>query len=184
MGCRMLGECIETVIDHRGLTPKKLGGEWAHNGGYRAISAKNIKDGQLVQQDSMHLVDVDMYTRWMPEEVDKGDVFITSEAPFGEVLYWDSVEKIVLSQRIFGLKVNPSVCDSRYLYYWMRGPQFQGELHGRATGTTVTGLRQPELLKCTVEVPSLDVQRSIASVLAAIDNKIKVNTQLNGYLAA
>ena len=131
----------------------------------------------------MHLVDVDMYTRWMPEEVDKGDVFITSEAPFGEVLYWDSVEKIVLSQRIFGLKVNPSVCDSRYLYYWMRGPQFQGELHGRATGTTVTGLRQPELLKCTVKVPSLDAQRSIASVLAAVDNKIKANAKLNGYLA-
>lgn len=46
MGCRPLGECIESVIDHRGLTPKKLGGDWAHSG-HRALSAKNIKMASL-----------------------------------------------------------------------------------------------------------------------------------------
>lgn len=184
MGSRLLSECVLSVIDHRGLTPKKLGGEWASSGGHRAISAKNIKNGCLVQQETMNLVDEEMYRRWMPEEVDRGDIFITSEAPFGEVLYWDSDEKPVLSQRVFGLKVNPSVCDARYLYYWMRTPQFQGELRGRSTGTTVIGLRQPELLKCEVETPSLNAQLAISSVLTTIDKKIAVNAKLNGYLAA
>lgn len=183
MGSRLLSECVLSVIDHRGLTPKKLGGKWASNGGYRAISAKNIKNGCLVQQETMNLVDEKMYRRWMPEEVDRGDIFITSEAPFGEVLYWDSDEKPVLSQRVFGLKVDPLVCNARYLYYWMRTPQFQGELRGRSTGTTVMGLRQPELLKCEVEIPSLNTQRAISSVLSTIDKKIAVNAKLNGYLA-
>lgn len=183
MGSRLLSECVLSVIDHRGLTPKKLGGKWASNGGYRAISAKNIKNGYLVQQETMNLVDEEMYRRWMPEEVDRGDIFITSEAPFGEVLYWDSDEKPVLSQRVFGLKVDPLVCNARYLYYWMRTPQFQGELRGRSTGTTVMGLRQPELLKCEVEIPSLNTQRAISSVLSTIDKKIAVNAKLNGYLA-
>lgn len=131
----------------------------------------------------MNLVDEEMYRRWMPEEVDRGDIFITSEAPFGEVLYWDSDEKPVLSQRVFGLKVDPLVCNARYLYYWMRTPQFQGELRGRSTGTTVMGLRQPELLKCEVEIPPLNTQRAISSVLSTIDKKIAVNAKLNGYLA-
>lgn len=183
MGSRLLSECVLSVIDHRGLTPKKLGGKWASNGGYRAISAKNIKNGCLVQQETMNLVDEEMYRRWMPEEVDRGDIFITSEAPFGEVLYWDSDEKPVLSQRVFGLKVDPLVCNARYLYYWMRTPQFQGELRGRSTGTTVMGLRQPELLKCEVEIPPLNTQRAISSVLSTIDKKIAVNAKLNGYLA-
>ena len=182
MGCRPLGECIESVIDHRGLTPKKLGGDWAHSG-HRALSAKNIKNGALVQEGSMNRVSDEMYYRWMTEEVERGDVFITSEAPFGEVLYWDSDEKLVLSQRIFGLKVNRDVCDSRYLYYWMRSPFFQGELRGRATGTTVTGLRQPELLKCMVHLPPRDVQAAIAHILGTIDDKIMFNNQTNGYLA-
>ena len=182
MGCRPLGECIESVIDHRGLTPKKLGGDWAHSG-HRALSAKNIKNGALVQEGSMNRVSDEMYYRWMTEEVERGDVFITSEAPFGEVLYWDSDEKLVLSQRIFGLKVNRDVCDSRYLYYWMRSPFFQGELRGRATGTTVTGLRQPELLKCMVHLPPRDVQAAIAHILGTIDDKIMFNNQTNGYLS-
>lgn len=182
MDCSSLAECVAAVIDHRGLTPKKLGGNWAEVG-YRTISAKNIKDGKLVQVDSMHLVDEAMYHRWMSEEVERGDILITSEAPFGEVLFWDSDEKPVLSQRVFGLKPNKSICDSRYLYYWMKGPLFQGELHGRATGTTVIGLRQPELLKCSVLLPSLDAQKQIGLVLGRIDDAIALNTKLNGYLA-
>lgn len=182
MGCRPLGECIESVIDHRGLTPKKLGGDWAHSG-HRALSAKNIKNGALVQEGSMNRVSDEMYYRWMTEEVERGDVFITSEAPFGEVLYWDSDEKLVLSQRIFGLKVNRDICDSRYLYYWMRSPLFQGELRGRATGTTVTGLRQPELLKCMVNLPPRDAQAAIAHILGTIDDKIALNNRINGYLS-
>ena len=184
MEYRPLAQCISSVIDHRGLTPKKLGGEWSSAIGYRAISAKNIKNGSLAHEDTMNFVDEGMYHRWMPEEVERGDIFITSEAPFGEVLYWDSEEKIVLSQRIFGLRANRSICDPKYLYYWMRSPQFQSELRGRATGTTVTGLRQPELLKCSVGVPSIGKQAAIAEVLGSIDGKIAINNQINDYLTA
>lgn len=182
MDCKPLAVCIVSVIDHRGLTPKKLGGDWAKSG-YRALSAKNIKDGKLVQTESMKLVDEELYRRWMPQEIEEGDVFITSEAPFGEVLFWNSSEKLVLSQRVFGLKPNHNICDARYLYYWMKGPLFQGELRGRATGTTVIGLRQPELLKCGVALPSMDTQKRISAVLGAIDDKIESNAKLNGYLA-
>ena len=183
MKCRVeLSKCLNNVIDHRGLTPKKLGGSWADTG-YRAISAKNIKDGKLVQQDSIRFVCESMYRKWMPEEVSKGDIILTSEAPFGEAIYWNSAEKIVLSQRVFGLKVNPEVCESRYLYYWIKSPEFQGELRSRATGTTVVGLRQPELLKCHVNLPSLERQRQISEVLAAIDEFIQINNQINDYLA-
>lgn len=181
MEYRLLGECVETVIDHRGLTPKKLQGDWSQVG-YRAISAKNIKNGMLVNEGSMKRVDSVLYKRWMTEEIERGSIFITSEAPFGEVLYWDSDEKLVLSQRVFGLKARSSICDARYLYYWMRCPYFQRELMGRSTGTTVTGLRQPELLKCAVAVPDLEVQKKMACALSIIDRKIALNNRLNDYL--
>lgn len=37
-----LGEITELVIDYRGKTPKKLGGDWCKQG-YRALSAKTSK---------------------------------------------------------------------------------------------------------------------------------------------
>ena len=144
---RELQEFISLIIDYRGKTPLKLGLKWSDSG-YRALSAKNIKTGRIVNEDSIYYGDETLYRLWMKDEVKKGDILITSEAPFGEVYFWDSDEKIILSQRLFCIRAKNIV--PKYLYYAMTSSKFQAELTSRATGTTVTGLRQPELLKCKI----------------------------------
>lgn len=175
-----LGEITELLIDYRGKTPKKLGGDWSESG-YRALSAKNIKTGHIVQPDTIRFVSEEMYHKWMKDEIQQGDIIITSEAPFGQILYWNSEEKIVLSQRLFGVRVKNEY-DSRFVYYYMTTPDFQGEMDGRATGTTVVGLRQPELMKCVVHCPALETQKKIATILSSIDEKISMNEQINDNL--
>ena len=175
-------DVIDEVIDYRGKTPKKLGGDWSEvKTDYMALSAKNIKKGRIVQPDTIRYVDQEMYNKWMKQEVERGTVLITSEAPFGELLYWDSNDKIVLSQRLFGLKIKKEF-NSRYIYYYMFSEQFQGELSGRATGSTVIGLRQPELLKCHLKIPNRKYQDIIAAMLMNIDKKIDLNNEINNNL--
>ena len=177
-----LGEITELVIDYRGKTPLKLGSDWSASG-YRALSAKNIKTGRIVQTDSIRFVDEALYKKWMKDEVRKGDILITSEAPFGQILFWNSDEKIVLSQRIFAVRIKDSY-DPKFVYYCMITNGFQSELEARATGTTVTGLRQPELLKCRLRIPDFPTQQCIASILSSLDDKIEVNSKINDNLAA
>lgn len=177
-----LSELITKVIDYRGKTPKKLGADWSTNG-IRALSAKNVKTGEIVNQESIRYVSEELYKKWMKDEVAQGDILITSEAPFGEVYWWNSPEKIVLSQRLFAIRAKHEVIDPQYLYYYMTSREFQSELRNRATGTTVVGLRQPELLKCLVRVPPLNIQQKIASMLGSIDAKIQLNKSINDYLA-
>ena len=64
----------------------------------------------------------------------------------------------------------------------MFSEQFQGELSGRATGSTVTGLRQPELLKCHLKIPNRKYQDIIAAMLMNIDKKIDLNNEINNNL--
>lgn len=175
-----VADVISTVIDYRGKTPKKLGGDWSDSG-YRALSAKNIKTGKIVQPESIRYVSADMYRCWMKEEVQKEDILITSEAPFGQIYYWNSDEKIVLSQRLFAVRVNPRFYP-KYIYFYMTSSFFQSELDGRATGTTVVGLRQPELLKCKIFAPDYQEQKRIADILWCLEQKINNNEAVNNNL--
>ena len=175
-----VADVISTVIDYRGKTPKKLGGDWSDSG-YRALSAKNIKTGKIVQPDSIRYVSEDMYRCWMKEEIQKEDILITSEAPFGQIYYWDSDEKIVLSQRLFAVRINQQFYP-KYIYFYMTSSFFQTELDGRATGTTVVGLRQPELLKCKIFAPDYQEQKRIADTLWCLEQKINNNEAINNNL--
>ena len=175
-----LGEITELVIDYRGKTPKKLGGDWCKQG-YRALSAKNIKTGRIVQAETIRYIDESLYRKWMKDEIQRGDILITSEAPFGQIFFWDSDEKIVLSQRLFCVRIKPEY-DARFIYYYMTTPEFQSELDGRATGTTVIGLRQPELMKCVIRCPEIQEQKVIAAILSSIDAKIIANEKVNDNL--
>ena len=175
-----IDDVISTVIDYRGKTPKKLGGDWSKTG-YRALSAKNIKTGKIVQSESIRYVSEEMYRNWMKEEIQKGDILITSEAPFGQIFYWNSDEKIVLSQRLFALRINANFYP-KFIYFYMTSPSFQSELDGRATGTTVVGLRQPELLKCKIYAPEYCEQKRVADILWSIEQKINANETINNNL--
>ena len=177
-----LGEIISLVIDYRGKTPKKLGGDWSLHG-TKALSAKNIKTREIVQQDTIRYIDSTMYKAWMKDEIRRGDILITSEAPFGEVYYWDSDEKIALSQRLFAIRCRKEFYPS-FIFQYMTSQMFQQELRGRATGTTVTGLRQPELLKCLISFPEYEEQVELADTLSALDARIANNKAINHHLAS
>ena len=147
-----LEKTTSLIIDHRGKTPRKLASEWVDSG-YPAISAKNIKEGKLVRKDTIRFTDSDLYQRWMADELEQGDVLLTSEAPLGEKFYLAKKAQWVLSQRLFALRANEKI-SGVYLYSWLSTAIAQADIDGRASGTTVQGIRQSELRQVKVLVPS------------------------------
>lgn len=169
----MLADALVELIDHRGKTPKKLGGDWTATG-HRVVSALNLK-GNRVDDNDHHYISAEMYARWMKVPLEAGDVLLTSEAPTGEVAYLAERREWAIGQRLFGLRGKPGVLDGRYLYYALRGGDARHELISRVTGTTVSGIRQSELVKIQLDLPPIGEQRSIAAALGALDDKIESN---------
>lgn len=170
-----LGNLIDIVIDYRGKTPKKLKGEWSEMG-IPALSAKNIKNGKIVNEKTIRFVNEDLYSKWMKKEVKKGDILMTSEAPLGETYLLKTDDKLLLSQRLFAIRVNQKKINPKYLFYYFNTDVGKRELLSRATGTTVGGIRQTALLKVVVNYPEdLNLQAKIASILSAYDDLIENN---------
>jgi len=182
-GEHRLGEVVSLIIDHRGRTPKKLGGEWSSSG-VQVLSAKNLKSGKLDFGSEQHYVDPLLYERWMPVKLAAGDVLLTSEAPLGEAYYLKSGEQFCLGQRLFALRAKPEMLASRFLYYRLISPETQQELLARASGSTVQGIRQSELRRVPLSIPPLPTQRRIAEILGRLDDKIEVNRRINRTLEA
>ena len=171
-----LNDVIVDIIDYRGKTPKKLGGDWSKSG-IIALSAMNVKEGKLVRLEKAKFVSDELYRKWMKSEVMKGDILMTSEAPLGETYFVADKKKLCLSQRLFCIRANPEVIEPRFLFYVFNSPFNRKQIDLKATGTTVLGIRQPDLRKIPIIVPPLPTQRKIASILSAYDDLIENNTR-------
>ncbi|MDO9649283.1 restriction endonuclease subunit S [Glaesserella parasuis] len=177
-----LGELLELVIDHRGKTPKKLGFDDFHSNGYPVLSAKHVKTSGLVNLDVMRFANQEMYEKWMKIPTKKGDIVLTSEAPLGELFYIDGSTQYLLGQRVFGLRTKANLINPMYLFAWLSSPEGQSALQARATGSTVQGIKQSELLNIELSIPDLIEQEKVAEILFNLNNKIQLNTQINQTL--
>jgi type I restriction enzyme S subunit len=177
-----LSKTLNKVIDYRGKTPKKLGFEWSETG-YRALSALNVKTNGLENLDSIKYASEELYKKWMKEEIQRGDILLTSEAPAGQVMVWDSDEKIVLSQRLFALRLN-SEYDNYFIKYFLQSDIGQKEINKNTTGSTVFGIsaKMFDLIK----VPKIKKERQvlIGKILKSLDAKIELNNKVNRELEA
>ena len=162
-------EASERLIDYRGKTPPKT------DSGIRLITAKVVKGGRILD-DKPEFIGADFYDQWMRRGLpQQWDVLITTEAPLGEVAILRDSERIALAQRIILLRADSKILDQKYLFYALQSDFTQGELNGRATGTTVAGIKQSELRKVKLQLPDLPTQRRIADILSAYDDLIENN---------
>ncbi|WP_425670057.1 restriction endonuclease subunit S [Vibrio owensii] len=165
------------IIDHRGKTPKKLGSDWVEEG-YPAISAKNIKSKKIVRPDTIRFIDEATYKKWMKEPLIKGDIIMTSEAPMGELYFFDGSEDFCLSQRLYGLRANSDVCSPEFLFNWLQTTKAKADMEGRASGTTALGIKQAELRKVKILTPPRELLEKYSAVAShLVDMAAKNNAQ-------
>lgn len=170
-----LGQTLSTIIDRRGLTPTKLGGEWSHDG-IIAISAKSVKNHELINLDIANRVDRELYERWMPQKLQPHDILMTSEAPLGEFYFIADFSEYCLSQRLFAMRANTEIVEPTVLYFQLTDSIGKHQIDIRKTGTTVTGIRQSELVQVPVILPPKQVQQSFARFCNPIMLSIERNS--------
>ncbi|MEZ5704942.1 MAG: restriction endonuclease subunit S [Burkholderiaceae bacterium] len=171
-----LEDWMAAIIDYRGKTPEKT------SSGIPLVTAKIVKGGRI--EDPEEFIAEDAYEQWMRRGIpEAGDVVLTTEAPLGEVAQLDG-RKVALAQRIITLRGKPGLLDNTYLKFALQSQPIQEQLHGRASGSTVTGIKQSELRKLQLTFPALAEQQRVAGILGSLDDKIAVNRRISQTLEA
>ena len=171
-----LEQCLDALIDYRGKTPEKT------EFGVPLVTAKVIKGGRI--ERPTEFIATQAYESWMRRGIPRaGDVVLTTEAPLGEVAQLGH-ERVALAQRVVTLRGKAGLLDNAYLRYLLQTEELQSQLAARATGTTVLGIKQSELRKVLVRISPIDMQRSAASLLASLDDRIAILRETNATLEA
>lgn len=172
----VLEDVIDKFIDYRGKTPTKTAF------GIPLVTAKIVKAGKILPPNEF--IAHEDYDSWMTRglpEID--DVVLTTEAPLGEVALIKD-KNVALAQRIITLRGKKELVFNPFLKYYFQNDIGQNELQSRASGTTVFGIKASVLRKMPVELPDIEEQKAIASVLSSLDDKIDLLHRQNKTLEA
>lgn len=136
---------IQSIIDFRGRTPKKLGMDWSKDG-YLALSALNVKNGYIDPKIDAHYGDEKLYQKWMAaNELKKGQVLFTTEAPMGNVAQVPDDRGYILSQRTIAFNVKANKISDDFLAVLLGSPNVFNTLSGLSSGGTAKGVSQKSL---------------------------------------
>lgn len=165
-----LSEITEFIIDTKHSTP-----EYASEG-YPCIRTPNIGRGYFILADVKY-VNEETYRNWTERAVpETGDLILAREAPVGNVACIPPNLKPCIGQRTVLIRPKTDYVDPRYLTYLLLGDDCQNRMHAMAGGATVAHLNMSDIRNFELpDLPPLQLQRKLASVLSAYDGLIENN---------
>ena len=108
------------------------------------------------------------------------NILMSSRAPIG--LLAINKTECCTNQGFKNIVVDRSICDVDFLYYYLK--YHIKEVEALGSGTTFKEVSKASLQQFEITIPSLNIQKHIASILADIDRKIALNRAINDNLEA
>lgn len=107
------------------------------------------------------------------------NILMSSRAPIG--LFAINTVDCCTNQGFKNIVLDKSISDVDYMYYYLK--YHVKEIEALGSGTTFKEVSKTSFEKYEISIPSLSIQKKIASVLSNIDHKISANREINRNLA-
>ena len=165
MRCELKDFC--TVINGRAYSQKEL----LDKGKYRVLRV-----GNFFSSDRWYFSDLEL-----PAEkyCNKGDLLFAWACSFGPRI-WDGEDRTIFHYHIWKLDIDSAVVDKKYLYYLLK---ISVESMTAGThGSVMMHITKSDMENFEFDIPTLEVQKKIAAILSALDEKIAINRAINDNL--
>ena len=148
----------------------------AYASGVKLIGVADFKD--RIYPDYSSLQEVDSKVVRSGDYLEKGDiVFVRSNGNkelVGRCMMIDSDIPVTYSGFCINLRLNDKKkFNSVYFNYLFRTRQFRKSMTGTAVGANIQNLSQSRLGSCEVNVPDVETQKDIATILSRYDSLIE-----------
>ena len=170
-----LGDVCSELSDGLHKAPKFI-----VNGEYIFVNAKNLYNGYILDNDPTKKTSHEEYLKYK-KPLGKHSILYSIDGTIGNIAKYRG-EKCVLGKGACYINCNPEIVESSYLYYQLQSPHFKSYIHLMSTGSTIKHISLKTMRDYVFELPSLEDQRHIASILSSLDRKIELNNKINADL--
>jgi len=140
---------------------------------YKMLRTSDIRNGQI-NTEGLKCVSKETFEKWNRRGyLQKGDVIFTREAPVGEVGWLKDPKNLFLGQRLMFFRADNKKCDNRFLFYSLFFSENKRSIIAKSNGSTVNHLRVPDCENIEIDIPDLQTQQNIASILSRYDSLIE-----------
>ena len=143
--------------------------------GYPLIRTPNIGPGYF-DLEAVHRVGKAAYDKRNQRVVPRpNDLILAREAPAGNVAIIPEGAEFCLGQRTVLIRPDASKVYPLYLNYYLNAPEQRHKLLRNANGATVSHVNMPIIRNLPIDLPPIEEQKRVASMLASYDALIENN---------
>lgn len=119
-------------------------------------------------------------------QVKKDDLIISCSGTVGRVsIIDDNDPKGIISQALLLLRVNKNMILPLYLKYYLSSREGYNAIVSRSSGSVQINIAKRNVIEqIPFKLPNIEIQSKIVGILKSIDDKIKLNNEINNNLAA
>lgn len=150
-------------------------------GEYFFINGSNLKDGRIEINEATKRVSTDEYKKHRKQLNDR-TILVSINGTLGNVAIYRG-EPIILGKSACYLNVNNET-DKDFVRYVLDSQIFQNYISNLATGSTIKNVSLKLMRDFSFNLPPPVTQKSIASILSSIDDRITLLRETNATLEA
>ncbi len=162
---------VNTTTDHISYVEK----------GYKIVQAKNIAPYNITFDES-NFVDEETFSRIKDNhKLHKGEVLYTNiGSQLGNSAIYEFDDEAIITWNVMKLIPNKDIIDNYYLCYLLNSNK--SYIKALNTSSTMPFVSGKALMNVEFEVPDLQTQKKVIKVLKNIEDKIKLNNEINNNL--
>lgn len=169
-----INDCADVVGDGLHGTP-----QYSQNGEYAFVNGNNLINGKVVIKSDTKRVIFSEFEKYKKELNDR-TIFVSINGTLGNVSVYNN-EKIILGKSVCFINVKNGY-DKNFLFYILSSPTFRNYMETNSTGTTIKNFSLKQMREYSFSLPDICLQKKIAAILSALDEKIATNRAINDNL--
>jgi len=153
--------------------------EYDENGDFYFINGNNLVDGHIVFKNDTKKINEEQYHK-NKRDLNKNTLLVSINGTLGNLAKYNN-EKIILGKSACYINVKEEY-NVDYVYFVFESPEFIKYLQYGANGTTIKNVPLSAIRNYEISIPSRVNQDKIVKILKTIENKIKLNNEINNNL--